>query len=320
MLSRVADSLYWMSRNIERAENNARALSVQLVNMLEASDQDMLDRDWEEVLEISASAEDYYNRYERLDRDAMIHYLTISPVNLNSLANCMKYARDNARSTREIIPDELWQSLNRFHLEQKGWEEQTFTIQHTQGYLKNLITASMTAQGIIESSMSRGNPYTFIKIGKWLERAEKTARILNVICEKHRKSTPGGTHSYYYWLTGLQVLNGYDAYIKDNPPTMDAKPVLRFLIDEPAFPRSIRYCMDHVLSAVHKLEGGKISSYSEELFQMLATIEEELGRTNIEELDMEELMKFLDHFQDRCYAVSRLFTETYYLVEPVHVT
>ncbi|RWZ58881.1 alpha-E domain-containing protein [Halobacillus fulvus] len=319
MLSRVADSLYWMSRNIERAENNARVLSVQLIHMLEASDQQVLDRDWEEVLEICASTVDYHNQYDRLDTNTIIQYLTMSPMNVNSLMNGMTYARENAKATRDMLPDELWEVLNEFHLDQKEWMEQLSTTPQTQQYLKKVITTSMTAQGVIESSMSRGIPYTFIKVGKWLERAEKTARVLNVICEKNRKEAVHGTNNYYYWLTALQFLNGYDSYIKEHPPTMESKHVLSFLIKEGSFPRSIRYCMDHVLEAVQHLEQGKISHYSEDLFTMLEKVQEEISDTSIADMDMEQLMKFLDHFQDRCMTVSRMFSETYYLVEPVSV-
>ncbi|WLR48836.1 alpha-E domain-containing protein [Halobacillus litoralis] len=319
MLSRVADSLYWMSRNIERSENNARVLSVQLIHMLEAQNQEASDRDWEEIVEVCASAKDYYSLYDRLDRETLIQYLTISPFNVNSLMNCMNYARENARSTRDILPEELWEVLNAFHLDQKEWQELPNTRQHTQDYLDRVIKTSMTSQGVIESSMSRGTPYTFIKVGKWLERAEKTARILNVTCEKNRKEADVPTDHYYYWLTALQFLNGYDAYIKEHPPTMESKHVLSFLIKEGTFPRSIRYCMDHVFEAVNKLEDGKISHYSEDLFQMLELIQDEITRTNIEEMDMNELMSFLDHFQDRCMTLSRMFSQTYYLIEPVHV-
>ncbi|SFG13422.1 Uncharacterized conserved protein, Alpha-E superfamily [Halobacillus alkaliphilus] len=319
MLSRVADSLYWMARNIERAENNSRVLSVQLIHMLEASDQEVMDRDWGEVLDICASKLDYMDRYERIDRETIIQYLTISPVNDNSLMNSMNYARENARATRDIIPNELWEILNEFHLAQKDWQELPNTRQHTQEYLKKVKTTSMTAQGIIESTMSRGIPYTFIKVGKWIERADKTARVLNVICEKNRKESSYGTNNYYYWLTALQFLHGYDAYIKEHPPTMESRHVLDFMIKERSFPRSIRYCMDHVMEAVQRLEGGKISHYSKDLFQMLETIQEEIKEADIEHMDMEELMSFLDHFQDRCLTVSRMFSETYYLIEPVHV-
>ncbi|ARI75971.1 alpha-E domain-containing protein [Halobacillus mangrovi] len=318
MLSRVADSLYWMARNIERAENNSRVLSVQLIHMLEASDQEVADRDWAEVLEICASEAEYLERYERLDRDAIIQYLTISPLNMNSLMNSMLYARENARSTRDIIPHELWEVLNEFHLAQKDWQEMANTRQHTQDYLKKVIRTSMSAQGVIESTMSRGIPYSFIKVGKWVERAEKTARVLNVICEKNRKEAVHHTDNYYYWLTALQYLNGYDAYIKENPPTMESRNVLNFLIKEATFPRSIRYCMNHVLEAIQNLESGKVSHYSEDLFQMLKMVQDEISETNIDEMNMEELMRFLDHFQDRCHTVSRMFSETYYLIEPVH--
>ncbi|MFC7319457.1 alpha-E domain-containing protein [Halobacillus campisalis] len=317
MLSRVADSLYWMARNIERSENNARIMSTQLIHMLEASDQQVMDRDWEEILDICASKEDYYERYARMDRETVIQYITLSPMNYNSLQNSMIYARENAKATRDSIPDELWQLINRFYLDEKTQQDQAMTTQSTQAYLKDIIQMSMTAQGIIESTMTRGIPYAFIKIGKWIERAEKTARILNVVCEKTLRDS-SDTENYYYWLTALQIVNGYDSYIKEHPPTMDPKDVLTFLIENEQFPRSIQYCVDHIMRATHKLESGKISHYSEDLFELLTGIQNEIRQTDISEMTMEELMEFLDHFQNSCYQVSRTFSETYYLVEPVH--
>ncbi|WP_101842295.1 alpha-E domain-containing protein [Halobacillus sp. Marseille-P3879] len=319
MLSRVADSLYWMARNIERAENNARILSTQLIQMLETSDQDVMHRDWEEILEICASKEEYYERYARLNRDTVIHHITWSPANINSLQNNIVFARENAKATRDHIPDELWQLINQFYLDKQAEQDQPMTPQTTQEQLKDIILMSMTAQGIIESTMTRGIPYTFIKVGKWIERAEKTARLLNVICEKTLKEKYNtASENYYYWLTALQIVNGYDSYIKENPPTMNPKDVLTFLIENKDFPRSIRYCVDHILQAVHNLESGRISHYSEELFQILAGIQEEIGRTDIANMGMEELMNFLDNFQDNCHRISRVFSQTYYLVEPVH--
>jgi uncharacterized alpha-E superfamily protein len=100
---------------------------------------------------------------------------------------------------------------------------------------------------------------------------------------------------------------------------MESKNVLKFLIKEPNFPRSIRYCIDHVKEAVDRIEGGKISHYSADLFDMIERIQVEIEQTDIESMNMEELMKFLDHFQDRCLTLSRMFSETYYLVEPTRV-
>lgn len=106
---------------------------------------------------------------------------------------------------------------------------------------------ALTAQGIIESGMSRSVAYRMIKIGKWLERAEKTARILNVVCEQTRETQllyKGD--DYYAWLSALRMLNGYEAYLKVNRPKMDPKTILTFLIADESFPRSIHYNMNHV--------------------------------------------------------------------------
>ncbi|WP_028784202.1 alpha-E domain-containing protein [Thalassobacillus devorans] len=319
MLSRVADSLYWMARNLERAENNARALHVQLINMLEANDAEVLDRDWEEVLEITASLADYQSQYPELKSEEIIHYVAFDSGNINSLVNCMTYARENARATRDIIPEGVWEGLNRFYLDLPAVRRSDFTIHEIQNFLHTITMTSMTSQGVIESTMTRGVSYSFIKIGKWLERAEKTARILNVICEKARKEKQDSINHHYYWLAALRLVNGYDAYIKEYPPKMNAMHVLHFIIEEEKFPRSIRYCVDHVMETIYKLEKGEIHHYSERLFQLLETIQQEVTSFDLEEMSMEELMGFLDHFQNRCIQVSRVFSETYYLIEPVEI-
>ncbi|WP_181347693.1 alpha-E domain-containing protein [Thalassobacillus sp. CUG 92003] len=319
MLSRVADSLYWMARNIERAETNARVLSVQLIHMLEVSEQHVSNRDWEEIIEISASLSDYYSGHDGIEREEVIHYLTQDRQNFNSISNCMIYARENAKATRDMIPDGLWEVLNQYYLEHTG-ESRFSSYQQAQHALQLTMQTSTTAQGIVESSMTRGVPYAFLKIGKWLERAEKTARILNVLCEKTLKEKQAANVSnYYYWLTALQQVNGYNAYIKEYPPTMKPEHVLSFIIDNRGFPRSIRYCIDHVMEAIHHLEDGKISHYSQQLFHTLATVQEEFTAAHIDDMSTEELMAFLDRFQNRCQEMSRLFSETYYLIDPVKI-
>ncbi|WP_082232560.1 alpha-E domain-containing protein [Halobacillus massiliensis] len=321
MLSRTADSLYWMSRNIERSENNARILSAQMIHMLESSDQKIVDKDWEEILEICASKQEYFSHYDRLNRETILHYLMLNPVNMNAIQNTINFSRENARASRDIIPDALWQLINRFYLEKRSQAEQPLIPPVIQNHLKDVINMSMTCQGIIESTMTRGIPYAFIKIGKWIERAEKTARILNVICEKTiREKNSTDSQSYYYWLTALQIVNGYDSFIKDHPPTMNPQQVLTFLVEEERFPRSIRYCVDHIINAVEDLESGKRSHYSEELFQLLMNIQEKIRHTDISGLSMEELMVYLDEFQDDCHKVSYVFSKTYYLVNPVRAT
>ena len=320
MLSRVADSLYWMSRNIERRESNARILSVQLIHILEASEEETLaNHDWEMVVEICASYLDQTNikKNEQLDEELILNYVSYSKDNPNSIVNCINIARENARITRDHLPNDFWEIWNDFYLSVDGLREGKLSKRDIHNYLNRIKLATLTAQGAIESSMSRGEAYRFIKIGKWLERAENTARILNVVCNHSKEEGEEFRSNYYYnWRTALQFLNGYDAYLKQYPPTMDPKLVLSFLIGDRTFPRSIRYCIDHVREAVQEIEHGKVSHYSKQIFQLLDDLSEEFNEMKIKELNLDELSDYLDHFQNRCNEVGKVFSETYYLIEP----
>ncbi len=317
MLSRVANSLYWMARNIERTENIARVMSVQLINTLEASDEETLaDLDWDMVVAICASHQEleHIKNNKGLDEEYILDYLASSKVNQNSLINCIDIARENARTSRDHLPNDIFEIWNDFFLYAEGLREGKLTKESINKYLRRIKSTSLTIQGAIESSMSRGRPYRFLKIGKWLEKAENTARTLNVVC-CHSREGEAETNRYYNWRFALQLLNGYEAYLKQFPPIMEPKNVLSFLITEESFPRSIRYCIDHIRDAIIDVEQGKISHYSREIFSALDELTAEFTEMKIQELNLSELCQFLDYFQNRCNEIGQIFSETYYLTE-----
>lgn len=320
MLSRVANALYWMSRNAERAENNARILDVQLLQMIEASDEDLVrDSDWKLIYEICATQQelDYLKKQQAHGEDHLIHYLAIDDQNLNSISNCVRMVRENARVSRDHIIDDYWKTWNRCYLALQDIDRSQCGNSRIGLFLERVKTTALTSQGIVESSMSRGVEYQIIKIGKWLERAEKTARILNVVCERtYEQQLDEQTEDYYYWLSALRMTNAYEAYLKSHPPKMDPRQVLSFLISNKAFPRSIRYCLDHVREAIDVLEEGKVSHYSWELYAKLDEMRTEFNEVKIEEFTTDEMMDFLNHFQDGCNEISQLFSKTYYLIDP----
>lgn len=320
MLSRVANALYWMSRNAERAENNARILDVQLLQMIEASDEDLVrDSDWKLIYEICATQQelDYLKKQQAYGEDHLIHYLAIDDQNLNSISNCVRMVRENARVSRDHIIDDYWQTWNGCYLALQEMNRAECENGQIRSFLERVKTTALTSQGIIESSMSRGVEYQIIKIGKWLERAEKTARILNVVCDRtYEQQLDEQTEDYYYWLSALRMTNAYEAYLKSHPPKMDPRQVLSFLISNKAFPRSIRYCLDHVREAIDVLEDGKVSHYSWELYAKLDEMRTEFNEVKIEEFTTDEMMNFLNHFQDGCNEISQLFSKTYYLIDP----
>ncbi|PKG45168.1 MULTISPECIES: alpha-E domain-containing protein [unclassified Planococcus (in: firmicutes)] len=320
MLSRVANSLYWMSRNVERAENNARILDVQLLQMIEAADEELVrDSDWRLIFEICDSTETMrrIKANPTYEESELVQYLAMAQENSNSVASCTMVVRENARISRDHIPDDYWETWNRAYLSLTDMDLKNSSVRDMRSFLENVKTTSLISQGIVESSMSRGVAYQMIKIAKWLERAEKTARILNVVCERTRERVrKEKTDDYYFWLAALRMTNGYNAYLKSNPPRMEPKNVLAFLISDKTFPRSIRYCLDHVRDAVEELEGGKVSHYSWELYAKLDEVRTSFSETDIESLDSDELMHFLNRFQDGCNEISRIFSSTYYLTDP----
>ncbi|MGI2328039.1 alpha-E domain-containing protein [Planococcus sp. YIM B11945] len=320
MLSRVANSLYWMSRNAERAESNARILDVQLLQMIEASDEELpREGDWKLIFEICASTEmmQQIKSGPAYGEEQLVEYLALSEENLSSVATCIRMARENARISRDHITDDYWESWNSCYLAMQEMLNGPVSTRDIRKFLNRVKMTSLTSQGIVESAMSRGVSYQMLKIGKWLERAEKTARILNVVCERTReREREEQTEDYYYWLAALRMTNGYEAYLKANPPRMDANKVLCFLISNRAFPRSIIYCLDHVREAVDELEGGKVSHYSWELFAKLDQLRTDFDQISIEELSSDEMMDFLNQFQNGCNEIGEIFSKTYYLIDP----
>ncbi|KIL43346.1 hypothetical protein KP77_30520 [Jeotgalibacillus alimentarius] len=322
MLSRVADSLYWMSRNIERAENNARVLGVQLIQMLEASSEETLARhDWETVLEICGSVEDFNRMYPKMSTNHLIDYLAFAENNPNSILSCIKYARENARTTRDSIPTDLFEVWNNLYLETTEMKISEGSLRDIQQFLNRVKIAALTSHGIVDSMMTRGVPYRFFNVAKWLERGEKTARILNVLNDRSTadREKADGTN-YYYWRSALQLVNGYEEYLKQYPPRMNEKDILTFLISDFSFPRSIQYCMDHIRESVISLEGGRVSHYSWRIYAALDLMIDEFDERKISSLKDEGISAFLDDFQNKCNDIGRIFSETYYLVEPSKTT
>lgn len=357
MLSRVAETLYWMARNIERAENNARIIAVRLGRMPESWEAgvdkaDIAERaggsekggvvlpylrtdepgsgipreaeltpdgDWEELLEINASLAEYRDSHPELVPGEILPYLTFSEGNPNSIASCIAYARNNARSARDAIPHELWETLNDMYWSVRQSSEEGGELRDYYPFLQAVKVGSFTTQGVIESLMPRGAPYLFVQIGKWLERAEKTARILNVVCAKALKPEEQlPSRQYVHFLTALELVGGSDAFLRQYPPYMHPKDVLAFLMADPAYPRSIRYCVDHFVQAMYRLEDEGVTLYTGPLVAAVEQLTEQFSEGRIHEWPLHDLERYLDLFQNLCNEIGALFAGTIHPDHGVH--
>jgi uncharacterized alpha-E superfamily protein len=231
MLSRVADSLYWMGRYLERAEQMARQLEVTrdiLVDLAEP-DPDGARAEWQAML---ASLCVPNLSLERLIFDA---------TEMSSIAGCVTQARENARQVREIIANEMWERLNQSHwnvIETRGIAHDETAIAQI---LTDILMTGATWDGLTDASMHRGEAWIFLKLGKWIERVERIARVA-MARQRQRETTQSTTQDNVISIVMLKSAGAIEAYRKLSPTKVDRQLVLDFLLFQPDFPRSLRFC------------------------------------------------------------------------------
>ncbi|HEX6922628.1 MAG TPA: alpha-E domain-containing protein [Bacillales bacterium] len=317
MLSRVADSLYWMSRNVERAENNTRLIDVKWISMLENFDPESKGgQDWEEIIQINGYQNVFRENYPDGSSSSAIDFLAFSDLNPNSILNCIQISRENARMVREIIPQELWELINTFYWDIKQTSDTALKKDNITDFFARVKDQSLRFQGMIEATMPRDEAYLFIRMGKLLERAEKTARILDVYYHK-----APGTHfnqeiiDYHHWWAVLQSVSGHEAFLKKYRPFIRGKKVVSFLISDPSFPGSICFCINRVMEAFMELEKDEIKHYSRKLYDELHLLQSDLHGLSMAQVTDQGVHAFLNKVQSRCDRIGRLIIQTYYLGE-----
>ncbi len=219
MLSRAANNLYWMSRHVERAENTARLLDVTYrMSLLPYRIHDS-DLSWAEPwalpLVISGLATAYYERYPgTMSTDNVLRFMVLDAANPSSLYSCIHAARENARTVRGAITSEMYEDINAFWLEMRG---KNYDLLHAQGlgeFFEWVKVRSHQFRGVTFGTMLRDEGYSFIRLGTFMERADNTARLLDV---KYHTLLPnatevGGAVDYYQWGARLRSLSGFDSY------------------------------------------------------------------------------------------------------------
>src|SRR5258708_144939 len=179
MVSRVADSIYWMSRYVERAENEALFIDVNLQLMLDGSSA-QLQQQWKPLVSTTGDNEDFEKRYRQSTQPNVIRFLTFDTENPNSILSCLRAARENARTVREIISSEMWLQLNKSFLMAASAAADGACIDSQIEFFAEVKNASHLFTGITDATMTHGEAWHFCRLGRMLERADKTSRILDV--------------------------------------------------------------------------------------------------------------------------------------------
>lgn len=296
MLSRVAESIYWLSRYIERAENTARFVDVTLNISL---DQPVGAGQWEPLINITGDTPLFVENFGDLEPYNVIRFLALDPDNPNSILSCLHRARENARSVREVISSEMWEQVNRFYLMVQAaafGDHDLLTAPHA--FFRAVKEASHLFVGITDVTMAHGEAWHFGRFGRLLERADKTSRLLDV---KYFILLPdvsyvGGPLDSIQWGALLRSASALEMYRK-RYGRIDPTKVAEFLVLDPEFPRAMRYCLCEAENSLRAISGTPSSTFSNAAEQRLGRLRSKLDYTQIEEIVRSGLHEFLDDFQ-----------------------
>ena len=315
MLSRVADSIYWMSRYIERAENVARFIDVNLNLSLDVGPE--MAHQWEPLVFITGDHEVFARRYGAATEENVIQFLTFDLENGNSIRSCLRAARENARTARDVISSAMWEELNKFHLMVKSAQPQQ-VLQSPSEFFTQIKLAGYVLEGVTEATMSHGEAWHFRRLGRMLERADKTSRILDV---KYYLLLPnaadvGTSVDTNQWAALLKSASALEMYRKMHGRITPAQ-VAEFLILNRDFPRAMRFCMSRAEQSLLAITGGTLGAFRNRAEQRLGRLRAELDYSNIQEIIARGLHEFIDSFQTELNDVGQAILETFFAVQPL---
>lgn len=292
MLSRAADNLYWMARYIERAENMARMLDVSYrMSLMPTSDQARTQ--WEPPLIIAGCDEGFARTDLALESHNVINYLALDNGNPSSIRRCMRAARENARAMRSEITTEMWESINATWLEMREMEYPHLVSMGYSDFFDWVKERSHLFRGVTSGTMMRGEAYHFVRLGTALERADATARLLDV---KYHMLLPsprdvGGLVDHYQWAALLRSVSALRAYRNTYRDSIIPAKVAALLILNPAMPRSLASSFEAITDTLFYLRDVYARDYAST--RMAFAMHSRLRFTRIEEVFAFGLHEFL---------------------------
>ncbi|NIT14137.1 MAG: alpha-E domain-containing protein [Candidatus Dadabacteria bacterium] len=313
MLSRVANSLYWMCRYIERAENIARFVDVNLNLLLDLPYEET--EQWGPLVNTTGDNKLFEQRYGYPDKDKVINFLTFDTEYHNSIISNLEKARDNAKSVREIISTEMWEQINKYYYFVKDASGLLQKSDNLYDFYYRMKLESHLFTGVMDTTMSHGEGWHFGRMGRLLERADKTSRILDV---KYYILLPsvdmiGGPIDYIQWAALLKSASALEMYRKRFRRILPEK-VADFLIMDDEFPRAIRYCLIHSQRSLRTITGTASGTYKNDAERFLGKLSAELDYSHTDEIITEGLHEFLDKFQSDINLVGDSIHKTFFEV------
>lgn len=322
MLSRVANGLYWMSRYVERAENTARIVDVNLqlmLNIRNLNDSTLVGR-WMPIVQSTGDEELFAQLYPQSTGENVTEFFVFQAANPNSIVSAIGQARECARTVRDQITVELWESLNRLYLFLNGPTARHLWNESPPDFFHEVRNASLLLQGMTDATIVRNEGWLFMQCGRFIERADKTSRMLDV---RHASvsdadpAAPAGQSDLLGWSAMLRSCSAWDAYKALQGADVQPRLVAEFLLLSEDFPRSARFCLEQLNSALRRISGVAEGRFSNDAEKLSGRLLAELQFSSTDDIFRPDLHTYIDQFQAKLNAIGEALFQAY-IFQPFH--
>jgi uncharacterized alpha-E superfamily protein len=306
MLSRVGETLYWVARYIERAENVARLINVN--NMLMMDLPKGVSAGWEPLVDIIGARKAYQETHTDFSEQKALRYLLVGSDNNSSILNSIISARESARTIRDVIPRDVWEEINSLYYYVKDNQKEGLTKRGRFAYLKQIIESAHQIFGALDATINHDYGFTFIRFGSLLERADMTSRILDIrsatLITNEDEVRP---YENIQWISLLRSLSAYQMYRQEMGVRVQRADVIEFVMHSNVFPRSILFCMNQLKSLISPLPN------STQVVEVIDAAINELQDEDVRALKRGYLHDYIDEIQIKLAGIHNGLAETYFL-------
>ncbi|MGZ8152606.1 MAG: alpha-E domain-containing protein [Methylovulum sp.] len=253
MLSRSAERLYWLARYVERTENIARLVSVHMNLLMDLPRG--VEMGWQQLIRINGSDQEFYDKYKSVNERNVTRFLLADANYSGSLFSSLSAARENIRTSRDLLPDEAWEQVNEMYLYAKTHLDAIASRRSRILFLNEILKGCQRFTGLLSGYMSHNNPYRFIRLGRNLERADMTSRILDLASLLLSESRSDEVRQYetILWINILKSLNALLMYRQHVRSRINGDDVLDFLLFNTSLPRSVGCCIVEISDCINRL-------------------------------------------------------------------
>ena len=309
LLARYADGVFWMARFVERAENLARILEV---NETFARDRDGV-RNWLSIVNLNADEVRFAAKHKTATADNVLKFYLIDAGNPTSIAAAIANARENARTLRPLVSTEMWMQLNVFHNRCKAITADELKPGKVSPLLNEIKEACQTFTGITEGTFYRDQAWYFYRLGRYIERADQTTRLLDT--KYHLLSSPAdaaATGEVGQWHAVLRSASGYHAFRRIHSSDLTPARVAEFLLFDPGFPRSVLFCLREVENSFGELKSRYALRRGNDVGEALDELRALLAALSVEDVLRRGLHDFIDIVQLQLIAITDRLAETFF--------